>query len=161
MKTPSTEGYLRYSLTALATNSFSGSLGGCPPTPCGTGGRNVNFYGHITQSFGGYGIVTGNRSGHFRGIRPGSHDGQCDLPDLSGRGGSGKPFTRIGVDVSLTFNGEWNIFGAIMHGHDSAQLFASQGIPTRRTPRGTARLSNWTMRRPRSSTCRTGFCVSL
>ena len=131
MKTPSTEGYLRYSLTALATNSFSGPLGGCPPnTPCGTGGRNVNFYGHITQSFGGYGIVTGNRVGIFGayGQAPTLVNATC--PTCQGVAGSGKPFTRIGIDVSLTFNGEWNVFGAIMHGHDSAQLFASQGIPT-------------------------------
>ena len=31
---------------------------------------------------------------------------------------------------SLTFNGEFNLFGAIMFGHDSARLFASQGITT-------------------------------
>lgn len=42
--------------------------------------------------------------------------------------GSGQPFTRVGLDASLTFNGEWNLFGAIMYGHDSARLFASQGI---------------------------------
>jgi hypothetical protein len=39
-KTPATDGYFRYSLTALATNSFSGPLGGCPPnTPAAREGE--------------------------------------------------------------------------------------------------------------------------
>jgi hypothetical protein len=42
--------------------------------------------------------------------------------------GSGQPFSRIGVDLSTTFNGEWNLFGAFIHGNDSKNLFASQGI---------------------------------
>ena len=42
--------------------------------------------------------------------------------------GSGQPFSRLGVDVSLTLNGEWNLFGAWMWGNDSKNMFVSQGI---------------------------------
>ena len=64
-KTAVTDGFFRYSLAGLSTNTFSGPVS-CPPNAsCGTGGRNVNFYGHVTQSFGGYGIVTGQRIGLF------------------------------------------------------------------------------------------------
>lgn len=130
MKTLPTNGFLRYSLTALSTNSFSGPLSGCPTgTPaCGTGGRGVNFFGHVTQSFGGYGIVNGHRIGLFGayGDAPTTVNATC--PTCQAVAGSGQPFSRIGVDVSTTFNKEWNLFGALVHGNDSKNLFASQGI---------------------------------
>lgn len=129
MKTAPTKGFFRYSFAALSTNTFSGPLGGCPPnTPCGTGGRGVNFYGHVTQSFGGYGIVTGHRIGLFGvyGDAPTMVNATC--PTCQAVAGSGQPFSRIGVDLSTTFNGEWNLFGAFMHGNDSKDLFVSQGI---------------------------------
>ena len=86
-KTPATEGYFRYSLAALTTNSFSGPLSGCSTgTTCGSGGRNVNFYGHATQSFGGYGIVTGQRIGLFGAYGTAADGRQCHLSDLSSRG---------------------------------------------------------------------------
>ncbi len=89
-KTPATGGYFRYSLTALATNTFSGPLGGCPPnTPCGTGGRNVNFYGHMTQSFGGYGIVTGQRVGLFGAFGQAPTMVNATCPTCQGVAGSG------------------------------------------------------------------------
>ncbi|OYT22294.1 MAG: hypothetical protein CCU27_15190 [Nitrospira sp. UW-LDO-02] len=128
-KTAGTDGYFRYSLSALATNSFSGPLGGCASgTTCGTGGRNVNFYGHVTQSFGGYGIVTGQRIGLFGayGTAPTLVNPTC--PTCQAVAGSGQPFSRLGVDVSLTLNGEWNLFGAWMWGNDSKNMFLSQGI---------------------------------
>lgn len=128
-KTSATDGYFRYSLSALATNTFSGPLSGCPSgTTCGTGGRNVNFYGHVTQSFGGYGIVTGQRIGLFGayGTAPTLVNPTC--PTCQAVAGSGQPFSRLGVDVSLTFNGEWNLFGAWMWGNDSKNMFVSQGI---------------------------------
>ena len=128
-KTAGTDGYFRYSLSALATNSFSGPLGGCASgTTCGTGGRNVNFYGHVTQSFGGYGIVTGQRIGLFGayGTAPTLVNPTC--PTCQAVAGSGQPFSRLGVDVSLTLNGEWNLFGAWMWGNDSKNMFVSQGI---------------------------------
>ena len=133
MKTAPTNGFLRYSLAALSTNTFSGALSGCPNnpnSPCGTGGRGVNFYGHVTQSFGGYGIVTGHRIGLFGayGDAPTTVNATC--PTCQAVGGSGQPFSRIGVDLSTTFNGEWNLFGAFVHGNDSKNLFAAQSTIT-------------------------------
>ena len=55
--------YLRYSLTALATNSFSGPLGGCHPILLRDGRTECEFYGHIThRSAAG---IDGNRFGIF------------------------------------------------------------------------------------------------
>ena len=128
-KTAVTGGFFRYSLAALSTNTFGGTPGGCPPgTTCGTGGRNTNFYGHMTQSFGGYGIVTGQRIGLFGayGNAPTMVNATC--PTCQAVAGSGQPFTRIGADVSFTFDGQWNLFGAVVHGNDSKNLFVSQGI---------------------------------
>jgi len=128
-KTAVTDGYFRYSLAGLSTNTFSGPLSGCPAgTTCGTGGQNVNFYGHMTQSFGGYGIVTGQRIGVFGvyGNAPTMVNATC--PTCQAVAGSGQPFSRIGADASLTFDGQWNLFGAFIHGNDSKNLFVSQGI---------------------------------
>ena len=130
-KTAATDGYFRYSLAGLSTNTFGGPLNGCPGGAgnCpATGGRNMIFYGHMTQSFGGYGIVTGQRIGLFGvyGTAPTMVNATC--PDCQAAGGSGQPFSRIGADVSLTFDGQWNLFGAFVHGNDSKNLFVSQGI---------------------------------
>ena len=135
-KTKATGGFFRYTLDALFTNpSTSSPLGfqaGCPATTpggtagCANGGANVNFYGHMTQSFGGYGIVTGHRIGVFGmyGNMPTHVNATCS--DCPGTGGNYAAFSRIGVDFSTTFNGEWNLFGAFMRGNDSKNLFASQ-----------------------------------
>jgi hypothetical protein len=131
-KTAVTDGVFRYSLAGLSTNSFSGPLGNCNQglndPPCGTGGRNMNFYGRMTQSFGGYGIVTGHRVGLFGvyGNAPTMVNATC--PTCQAVGGSGQPFYRIGADVSFTYDGQWNLFGAFVHGNDSKNLFVSQGI---------------------------------
>jgi hypothetical protein len=126
-KTSFTDGFFRYSLAGLSTNAFSGPL--CPQSQqCGTGGRNINFYGHMTQSFGGYGIVTGHRIGVFGlyGNAPTTVNATC--PTCISVGGTNQPFSRVGVDVSLTFDGQWNLFGAFMHGNDSRNLFVWQGV---------------------------------
>ena len=127
-KTAVTDGVFRYSLAGLSTNTFSGSLSGCSQPQCGTGGRNVNFYGRMTQSFGGYGIVTGQRIGLFGayGNAPTVVNATC--PTCQAVGGSGQPFYRIGADVSFTYDGQWNLFGAFVRGNDSKNLFVSQGI---------------------------------
>ena len=128
MKTSPTSGFFRYSFTAMSTNTFSGPLSGCPAGQSCTGGRGVNFYGHVTQSFGGYGIVSGHRIGLFGvyGDAPTTVNATC--PTCQAVGGSGQPFSNIGVDLSTTFNGEWNLFGAFVHGNSSKNLFVSQGI---------------------------------
>lgn len=144
-KTKATGGFFRYTLDALFTNpSTSSPLGplngcvtaavpgtsGCSGNPGaanggGGGGYNVNFYGHATQSFGGYGIVTGHRIGVFGmyGHMPTQVNASCQ--DCLGTAGSGAAFSRIGADISTTFDGEWNLFGAWMHGNDSKNLFLS------------------------------------
>ena len=130
-KTAVTDGVFRYSLAGLSTNTdaWPGGSTNCPTgATCGSGGRNVNFYGRMTQSFGGYGIVTGHRIGLFGayGNAPTTVNATC--PDCQGVAGSGQPFYRIGADVSFTYDGQWNLFGAFMHGNDSKNLFVSQGI---------------------------------
>lgn len=123
-KTAITDGFFRYSLAGLSTNTFSGPVSG----GAGTGGRNVNFYGRMTQSFGGYGIVTGQRIGVFGAYGNAPTMANATCPDCQAIAGSGQPFSRIGADVSLTFDGQWNLFGAFVHGNDSKNLFVSQGI---------------------------------
>lgn len=115
-------GYLRYSLNAISNSNLNNGTGGVG------GGKGLNFYGHVTQSFGGYGIVTGHRIGVFGmyGEAPTTANSVC--PTCTAVGGGGQPFSRIGVDVSTTFDGQWNLFGAILHAYDSKELFASKGI---------------------------------
>ena len=123
-KTAVTDGVFRYSLAGLSTNTFSGPVSG----GSGTGGRNVNFYGRMTQSFGGYGIVTGQRIGLFGAYGNAPTIANATCPSCLAVAGSGQPFYRIGADVSLTYDGQWNLFGAVVHGNDSKNLFVSQGI---------------------------------
>ena len=123
-KTAITDGFFRYSLAGLSTNTFSGPVSG----GAGTGGRNVNFYGRMTQSFGGYGIVTGQRIGLFGAYGNAPTMANATCPGCQAVAGSGQPFSRIGADVSFTFDGQWNLFGAVIHGNDSKNLFVSQAI---------------------------------
>ncbi len=129
IKTAPTGGYFRYSAAVLTTNggSFSSDQGGF--------GRSAYFYGNVTQSFGGYGIVTGQRIGAF--VVAGDAPTQCPSSigggpingvacAQPGSGTQGEPFTRVGAHASLTFDGEWNLFGAFMHAVDSSNLISSQ-----------------------------------
>jgi hypothetical protein len=130
IKTAATGGYLRYQLNMLTTNggSFSDGNGGF--------GRSAYFYGHVTQSFGGYGIVTGQRIGAFvvagnaptncpASIGGGTVTGGCTAAQ-PGSATQGETFTRVGGEVSLTYDGQWNLFGAFMHALDSSNLISSQ-----------------------------------
>jgi hypothetical protein len=124
-KTPG-DGYFRYSLNALSNSDVNAGNTG--------GGRKINFYGHVTQSFGGYGIVTGQRVGVFGayGDAPTTPKSICASAGVpSGCGavaGDGAAFSRAGVDVSVTALNQLNIFGAYMRAKDSQTLFSSQGI---------------------------------
>lgn len=123
------DGYFRYSLNAVSNSAQSGTLNGCPAgSTCGTGGQSMNFYGHVTQSWDGYGIVSGQRIGLFGafGKAPTIINPAC--PTCAGIGGDGQPFSRVGADLSLTLDGEWNLFSAIMYAKDSVNMFAAQGI---------------------------------
>src|SRR5206468_11813761 len=117
-KTDLTGGYLRYSLAGFTTNggSFADDFGGF--------GRSAYFYGHVTQSFGGYGIVAGHRIGAFvvagntPTLCPASLGGGPVGGTCAGTGTAtqGQPFRRVGVDVSLTYGGQWKLVGLWMFG---------------------------------------------
>jgi hypothetical protein len=130
-RTDVTGGYFRYSLAGLTTNggSFSDANGGF--------GRSAYFYGHVTQSFGGYGIVAGHRIGAFvaagnaptqcpASIGGGTVTGGCTA-NQPGSATQGEPFRRFGVDASFTYGGQWNLFGAWMYGNDSSNLLTTAG----------------------------------
>lgn len=113
------DGTFRYSLAAVSNDSVTGPLQG----GTGTGGHDFSFFGHVTQSIGGYGFVTGHRLGLFgvSGNAPTQASTLC--PGCLGVGGRTRSFDRIGVDASTTFNSEWNLFGAWMHARDSRGMF--------------------------------------
>ena len=143
-KTDVTGGYFRYSLAGITTNLNQGGCGttanvnplnnpnatGGPSSCTGSGGHGFDFYGHVTQSFGGYGIVQGQRIGAFvlAGKSPTQDNVLC--PGCLGTMNNSKSFTRLGADASLTYDGQWNLFGAWMYANDSAGLFANtQTLP--------------------------------
>lgn len=113
------DGTFKYSLVAVSTSTQSGALQG----GAGTGGHDFNFYGHVTQSIGGYGVVTGHRVGLFgySGTAPTQVNGLCT--GCMAVGTRSQRFDRIGVDASTTFNSEWNLFGAWMRAQDGIGLF--------------------------------------
>lgn len=117
-ETPSTSGYFRYSLEALTNNDINSTVGG---------GRAVQFYGHATQSFGGYGIVAGHRIGVF-GMHGEAPTVASEAGVLPGTAGGNQSFSRIGVDASTTWGGQVNVFGAWMFAKDSVGLFNSLGL---------------------------------
>jgi hypothetical protein len=122
LPTDYSDGYLRYSFSGFSTNT--------PPIAPVGGGRQMYFYGHVTQSFGGYGIVTGQRIGLFgmAGTVPTEASSvQCDGRICQAAGREGRTFSRFGADVSLTYKGQANLFGSWVYAVDSEALFASQG----------------------------------
>lgn len=109
-----TNGYFRYSFNAFSTTGPFGN----------NGGRDMIFYGHMTQSFDGYGIVSGHRIGisWWHGDSPTTANG---LTTTQGTSGNGKTFDRVALDASTTFDGQWNLFGSIIHAVDSKDLIAN------------------------------------
>jgi len=117
-------GYFRYSLNALSNSNITGPNTG--------GGRGVNFYGHVTQSFGGYGVVTGQRVGVFGtyGNAPTVDNPGCPVSGTCGPiSGAGQPFYRVGLDASLTALNQFNLILAGMRAMDSKNLFTSLAVP--------------------------------
>ena len=45
--------------------------------------------------------------------------------DGTGTGTQGEPFRRVGVDASLTYGGQWNLFGTWMFANDSSKLISA------------------------------------
>jgi hypothetical protein len=109
-----TNGYFRYSLNAFSTTGPFGN----------NGGRNLVFYGHATQSFDGYGIVSGHRIGisWWQGDAPTVANPLTTTP---GTAGTGKSFSRVALDASTTFDGQVNLFGSLIHAKDSKDLIAN------------------------------------
>ena len=123
-----TDGYFRYSLNALTNQNNDG-------TATTGGGHAMQFYGHLTQSFGGYGVVSGQRVGLFGmygkaptapsdvGLTPAGVPGAG-----AGTGGANATFSRIGLDASTTWGGQVNIFGAWLAAKDTQPLFSAAGV---------------------------------
>jgi hypothetical protein len=116
------DGFFRYSLNALSNSDVNAGNTG--------GGHKLNFYGHVTQSIGGYGIVTGQRVGLFGayGDAPTASNPACPSNGCGAIAKDGEPFYRAGVDLSLTALNQLNIFGAYMKAKDNSHLFSSQGV---------------------------------
>ena len=112
------DGYFRYSLSGFSNNDSSTFSG-----------RSFYFYGHATQSFGGYGIVTGHRIG-ISGWYGNEATVNNPLSTSSGTAGTGENFWRIAGDISLTYEGQVNLFGSVIHAEDSAPLLVAGGNPT-------------------------------
>ena len=115
-------GYLRYSLHGVSNSDLNTGGSG--------GGQSLNFYGHVTQSFGGYGVVSGQRIGLFGayGSVATTPNPSCPGGGCGPIGGGHEPFYRIGADVSLTAFNQLNLIAAYMHASDSKGLFLSQGV---------------------------------
>ncbi len=133
-------GYLRYSLNALSNSDINKDTTG--------GGRTLQFYGHMTQSFGGYGIVSGQRIGTFGmyGQAPTRPSAASDPADVTvgGTGESDDNFWRFGVDVSTTWGRQVNLFGAGMLARDSKDLFVDAvGGPAVLGPGGAFQDAHW------------------
>jgi len=111
-----TNGYFRYSLNAISNSDVNQGATG--------GGRALQFYGHVTQSFGGYGIVSGQRVGLYGmyGRAPTTANAAgCGAPPC-GTGENSKTFSRMGIDASATWGGQVNVFGTWMFAKDTTGL---------------------------------------
>lgn len=114
-----TNGYFRYSLNAVSNSDVNTGRAG--------GGRAAQFYGHVTQSFDGYGAVSGQRLGAY--VMYGKVPTFPNAAGLTpGTGENSKPFSRVGVDVSLTGGGQVNLFGTWMFARDSRDMFVNNGV---------------------------------
>ena len=112
------DGYFRYSLNAVSNSDVNGEGVG--------GGRSLQFYGHVTQSIGGYGIVSGQRIGAY-GMYGRAPTRPSAAGLIAGAGEESQPFSRVGVDASLTWGGQVNVFGTWMFARESRNLFITQG----------------------------------
>jgi hypothetical protein len=118
IKEVSNGSFFRYSLNALSNSNLNQDVTG--------GGRALNFYGRVTQSFKGYGVVSGQRVGLFGayGTSPTTNKA-CPSAGCGATGGGNEPFYRVGGDVSLTAFGQFNLIGAYMRAYDSKKLFGT------------------------------------
>jgi len=109
-------GYTRYSLNAISNSNINTGTSG--------GGRAMQFYGHLTQSFDGYGVVSGQRIGVY-GMAGDVPTKPSAAGVIAGAGEDNRSFSRIGADASLTAGGQVNIFGTWMVAQDNRKLFTT------------------------------------
>ena len=124
-------GTFRYSL-AVVTNSRSEAF---------AGGRQAEFYGHVTQSYGGWGATAGQRVGlfGFAGRTP-----TVNETGIPGAGHDDKSFYRTGADLSLNYVPfHTSLLVTYMRGWESAELFCSDNGTGQCIPSPTARDAIW------------------
>ena len=79
----------------------------------------------MTQSFGGYGVVSGQRVGLYGmyGRAPTTANAAFPAPGgATGTGAGNKTFSRMGIDASATWGGQVNVFGTWMFAKDTTGL---------------------------------------
>ena len=113
-------GTFRYSLSLLSNAELHSD-------PFGGGGRQFQFYGHVTQSFGGWGATFGQRIGVF-GLY-GKAPTQNEISSIQGNGSSDQSFSRVGGDVSVNV-ASLNLMLVYMHGSENKNLFCSPDTST-------------------------------
>lgn len=109
-----TNGYFRYALSAISNSDVNTGITG--------GGRAFHFYGRATQSFGGYGVMSGQRVGVY-GMAGQAPTFPSAAGLAAGTGEVNHGFSRVGTDASLTWSGQVNVFGTWMFASDSQALF--------------------------------------
>ena len=124
-------GLFRYSFAVLS-NSRSDAFGG---------GKQAEFYGHVTQSWGDWGAVSGQRIGLF------GFSGRTPTANETGIPGAGhldQSFYRYGADLSLNYTPfHTNLILVYMHGRDAGALFCSDNGAGRCDPSPTAQDAVW------------------
>lgn len=124
-------GLFRYTLSVLS-NSRSDAFGG---------GRQAEFYGHVTQSLGEWGAVSGQRIGFF------GFSGRTPTANETGVPGAGhldRSFYRLGGDLSLNYAPfHTNLILTYIHGWEAGKLFCSDDGAGRCVPFPSARDAVW------------------
>ena len=128
-KTAATDGYFRYSFSALATNSFSGPLGGCASRHHLRNGREERELlrpHHAIVRRVRHRDGTADRS--LRCLRHGTDVGQPDLSDLPGCSRERATVQSVGSRCQLDV--EWGMepVRRLDVGQRQQELFLSQGI---------------------------------
>jgi len=126
-------GIFRYTLTGLGNNNLHSD-------PLGFGGDRLQMYGHLTQSYGGWGATAGQRLGLF------GFYGQAPTKNflaIPGAGGGDYDFYRAGADVSLNGFG-FNLLLLYMHGWENHNLACiSNGATGDCAPVPTSQNASW------------------
>lgn len=124
-------GVFRYSASVIS-NSRSDAFGG---------GKQAEFYGHLTQSLGGWGATEGQRIGIF------GFAGRTPTVNESGIAGAGhedRSFYRSGVDLNFNYTPmKINFIVAYIRGQEAGGLFCSPNAAGKCVPSPTAQSAVW------------------